>query len=85
VKFYLDAEAVERARRRFRELKEKGIRYTFKKTLREVMQRDHNDIHRTHSPLRKALDATLIDSTHRPVEEVVREMVRIVRAKEKEL
>jgi cytidylate kinase len=42
------------------------------------MQRDHNDMHRVHSPLQKANDAVLIDSTHRSVEEVVEEMVRIV-------
>jgi cytidylate kinase len=85
VKFYLDAEAVERAKRRFRELKEKGIRSNFKKTLREVMQRDHSDMHRAHSPLKKAPDAMVIDSTHRSVEEVVQEMARMVRAKGEEL
>ena len=85
VKFYLDAETVERAKRRFRELKEKGIRSNFKKTLREVMQRDHSDMHRIHSPLKKAPDAMVLDSTHRSVEEVVQEMARMVRAKGEEL
>jgi len=78
VKFYLDAEIEERARRRFNELLEKGRRVDFKETLEEVRQRDHNDIHRILSPLRKADNAVLIDSTHRSVEEVVEEMVRIV-------
>ena len=85
VKFYLDAETEERARRRFNELKGKGIRGNFKKTLREVMQRDHSDMHRTHSPLKKAADAMLIDSTQRSVEEVVKEMARIVMAKGREI
>ena len=78
VKFYLDAETEERGRRRFNELVKKGVEVDFKETLEEVMQRDHNDMHRIHSPLQKAGDAVLIDSTHRSVEEVVEEMVRIV-------
>jgi cytidylate kinase len=78
VKFYLDAETEERGRRRFNELVKKGVEVDFKETLEEVMQRDHNDMHRVHSPLQKAGDAVLIDSTHRSVEEVVEEMVRIV-------
>jgi cytidylate kinase len=85
VKFYLDAETEERARRRFNELKGKGIRGNLKKTLQEVMQRDHSDMHRIHSPLKKAVDAMLIDSTHRSIEEVVKEMARIVMAKVKEI
>jgi cytidylate kinase len=85
VKFYLDAETEERARRRFNELKGKGIRGNLKKTLQEVMQRDHSDMHRIHSPLKKAVDAMLIDSTHWSIEEVVKEMARIVMAKVKEI
>lgn len=78
VKFYLDAETEERARRRFNELVEKGVRVGFRETLEEVRQRDHNDMNRVLSPLRKAEDAVVIDSTRRSVEEVVGEMVRIV-------
>ena len=85
VKFYLDAEIEERARRRFDELGEKGVRVDFKETIQEVMQRDHSDMHRIHSPLKKAVDAVFIDSTHRSVEEVVKEMARIVKAKGREL
>jgi len=81
VKFYLDAETGERARRRFTELAEKGVRVDFSETLREVIRRDHGDMHRTHSPLKKAADAILIDSTHRSAGDVVEEMVRMVVAK----
>jgi cytidylate kinase len=82
VKFYLDAEGEERARRRYDEMVEKGVNVDFKETQEELIQRDHHDMHRVYSPLRKAVDAVFIDSTHRSVEEVVKEMVRIVRAKE---
>jgi cytidylate kinase len=78
VKFYLDAEIEVRGRRRFNELAQKGIKVDFNETLQEVMQRDQSDMHRVYSPLKKADDAVIIDSTHRSVEEVVEEMVRII-------
>ena len=78
VKFYLDANPEERARRRYDEMVEKGIKMDFKETQEELLRRDHNDMHRAHSPLKRAEDAVLIDSTHRSVEEVVEEMVRLV-------
>src|SRR4030042_6329902 len=52
VKFYLDADAEERARRRYRELVEKEENIDFKVTLKEVLRRDHNDMNRALSPLR---------------------------------
>lgn len=81
VKFYLDAESDERVRRRYDEMVQKGIKVDFKETKEELEQRDHDDMHRTHSPLKKAKDALGIDSTHRSVEEVVEEMVSIVKIK----
>jgi cytidylate kinase len=79
VKFYLDAETEERGRRRFKELIEKGMKVNFNETLEEVVKRNHNDMSRDLSPLKKADDAFFIDSTHRSVEEIVEEMVRIVK------
>jgi cytidylate kinase len=79
VKFYLDAESNERIRRRYDEMVEKGVNVDFKETQEELLQRDHNDTHRIHSPLKKATDAVFIDSTHRSVEEVVEEMVRVIK------
>ncbi len=81
VKFYLDAKPEERARRRYEELAGKGMKVYFKKTLEEVIQRDQNDMSRSISPLRKAEDAILVDSTHRSAEEVVEEMFRLVQEK----
>jgi cytidylate kinase len=80
-KFYLDAEGEERARRRYHEMVEKGMKIDFKRTQEELIQRDHHDMRRDHSPLRKAEDAVFIDSTRRSVEEVVEEMVRIIKEK----
>jgi cytidylate kinase len=81
VKFYLDAESDKRARRRYDEMVEKGVKADFRETQEELLQRDHNDTHRVYSPLKKADDAVSIDSTHRSAEEVVEEMVRVIKEK----
>jgi cytidylate kinase len=83
VKFYLDADSDERVRRRYDEMIQKGMKVDFRETKEALVQRDHDDIHRTHSPLKKAKDALWIDSTQRSVEEVVEEMVSIVKTKVK--
>ncbi len=83
VKFYLDAESDERVRRRYHEMVEKGVEVDFKETQEELLQRDHNDMRRSHSPLKKADDALSIDTTYRSVDEIVDEMVRIVKARAK--
>ncbi len=82
VKFYLDAESEERARRRYDEMVEKGVRVDLKETQEELDQRDHNDMHRTHSPLKKANDSIYIDSTRRSVRGIVEEMTRIVKSRD---
>ena len=81
VKFYLDADPQERARRRFEELVKKGIPARFEETLEEVLRRDHNDMSRSISPLVKAGDAVLIDSTRLSLDEVVEKMVRVIQGK----
>lgn len=78
IKFYLHASVEERGRRRFKELLEKGVKVELKETLKEVIERDRNDMTREISPLIKAEDAIEIDSTHLSVEEVVGEMYRLV-------
>jgi CMP/dCMP kinase len=83
VKFYLDATPEERARRRFEELRRKGLPVRFGETLEEVIQRDRNDMSRPISPLKKAEDAILIESTNLTVEQVVEIMAREVMKKER--
>ncbi len=82
VKFYLDADSDERARRRYEEMVDKGIKVDLKQTEQELVQRDQNDMHRIHSPLKRANDAIYIDSTHRSVDEIVEEMTRISKSVE---
>lgn len=77
-KFYLDAQPEERAKRRFEELAGRPGALKFDETLEEVVRRDNNDMRRSISPLRQAEDAVYIDSTHRSVDEVVEEMIRLI-------
>ena len=63
VKIYLTASETERARRRMRELEERGTPQPFEETLAGIRQRDYNDSHRPVAPLRQAEDAVLLDTT----------------------
>ena len=63
LKVYLTASAEERARRRCLELKEKGMEEPFDKVLQEMIQRDYQDTHRAASPLCRAEDAKLVDTS----------------------
>lgn len=72
VKIFLTASIEERARRRFEELKSKGIESVDLETLqREIAARDRADIERKNSPLRQAPDAIRIDSTNDRIDQVV--------------
>ena len=55
LKIFLTASAEKRAERRCRELQEKGMDVSFPQVLRDIEERDYNDIHRDAAPLRKAL------------------------------
>lgn len=80
-KFYLTASVEERAHRRFLELSQKGEQCDEAKIKADIEARDYNDMHRQHSPLKKADDAIEIDSTAYSIEEVKDVMLRIIRAK----
>jgi cytidylate kinase len=81
VKFYLDATPMERAKRRFAELKSKGKRVSLKRIAHALAQRDYHDKNRGSSPLRQAKDAFVIDSTDLSLEKVAGRMLGIVRAR----
>lgn len=70
-KFFLTAEADERARRRYNQLKEKGVEVDFDSLVDEIKARDEQDMNRKVSPLKKADDAIEVDSTNMSIEEVV--------------
>ncbi len=70
-KFYLDASPVERARRRWLQLKEMGMDEDPDKVRREMEERDQKDASREHSPLKRADDAIHIDTTGMTIAQVV--------------
>ena len=78
VKIYLDAGVEERARRRVGELVAKGETPDFEEIKKMIIERDHNDMNREHSPLRRADDAISLDSTSMTIEEVQQAILDIV-------
>lgn len=78
VKIFLTASPEERAKRRLKELEEKGIKESFETILNDIKVRDYKDSHREISPLRQAEDAILVDTTSMTIEEVCNTIVSIV-------
>lgn len=79
-KFFITAAAEERAMRRYKELLEKGQNAVYEQVLKEIEQRDHNDSTRAASPLKKADDAELLDTTNMTVQEAADYICAKVRA-----
>lgn len=80
LKIFLTATVEERARRRFEELKAKGIAADLEHIKKEIILRDKQDSEREIAPLAKADDAVLLDSTSLTIEEVVAEILRLAQA-----
>lgn len=79
LKIYLTASAEERARRRVKQLMEKNEPADYDEVLKGIIERDERDMNRAVSPLRKADDAVLLDSTDMTQEEVVARVIAIAR------
>lgn len=79
VKFYLDASAEERGKRRYRELKAKGMNVDVETITREIEVRDRQDSQRDLAPLKRADDAILIDSSRLSIDEVLDLMLNEIR------
>ncbi len=81
VKVFLTASLDERARRRHRELLERGIDIPFQQVKVDIEARDQRDSSRHVAPLRPAPDAVLIDTNNKTPDEVVEEVLKICRAR----
>lgn len=79
VKIYLTASARTRALRRCRELEEKGVSCVLEEIEADINDRDYRDMTREISPLRKAEDAVLVDSSEMSIEEVKEAIIRLYR------
>ena len=75
VKIFLTASAEERAQRRYKQLIGKGIDATLPDLLQELRERDKRDSQREISPLKPAEDATILDTTHQSIDEVVNQVM----------
>ncbi len=82
-KFFLDASAGERARRRVLQLRAKGQQVNEEDILAQTIERDKNDRERALAPLRKAEDAMVIDTTELAVREVIDRVLDAVMARER--
>lgn len=81
VKIYLDASVEERAKRRYLQNQEKGINESYEEVLESIKKRHILETTREISPLRKADDAILVDSTELTIEQVVNKIIEIIEEK----
>jgi len=71
LKIFLTASAEARAKRRYKQLKEKGLSANLLGLSREIAERDERDMNRPVAPLKPAEDAVIVDSSDMTIEEVV--------------
>lgn len=80
-KVFLTASAEERAERRYKQLKDKGVSVTLESLLREILARDARDAQRAVAPLRPAEDAVCIDTTGMSIDAVVERVLALLPAR----
>lgn len=78
VKFFLEADVNVRARRRQQELAEKGQPVHLDTVRDEMVMRDTRDLTRAHDPLRPAPEAIMIETSQKPIEDIVSEMMGMI-------
>jgi len=78
LKIFLTASAQERAKRRYKQLKEKGESVNLSRLFQDIEKRDERDRTRAISPLRPAADAHVIDSSAMGIEEVFQEILGLL-------
>ncbi len=71
VKIFLTASTAVRAKRRYDELKEKGEECDLETIEKEIAERDERDMNRAESPMVRAVDAVLVDTSDMDIDEVV--------------
>jgi len=81
LKIFLTASAEERARRRHKQLKEKGLTVNIADLSQEIRERDLRDSNRPVAPLRPAGDALILDSTALTIEQVVDQVLALARSR----
>ncbi len=78
VKIYMSASSKARAQRRYDEYISKGIDADYETIYQDIVARDYQDTHREISPLKKASDATEIDTSSLTIDEVVEKVLELI-------
>ncbi|BBM47167.1 (d)CMP kinase [Leptotrichia wadei] len=78
LKIFLVADAKERAKRRYKELVEKGENVEIEEIYDNILKRDKIDSTRKESPLKKAKDAVEVDTTFKSIKEVKNEILKMI-------
>ncbi len=81
LKVFVTATPEERARRRHKQLIEKGISITMESLLREIQERDARDARRTAAPLKPAADAVILDTTQMTIAAAIDSVLGLYRAR----
>ncbi len=79
VKIFLTASVDERARRRLKELAQKGQEVDFEQVKKDIEYRDKNDSERKFAPLKQADDAILVDTSDMSIDEVIERITEIIK------
>ena len=81
VKIFLTASPEVRAKRRYKELLEKGQKASYEQVLKDVQQRDYQDTHRDIAPLKMCRDSVKVDTSEMDLEQSVAAIRKIVEEK----
>ncbi len=84
LKIYQSASVETRAKRRYLENKQRGLPADLETIKKDIERRDYQDMNRKISPLKKADDAIALDTSNLSIEEVVNEILNLVKQKESE-
>lgn len=79
VKIFLTASSQCRAKRRYDELKEKGMDINYDDILKDIEKRDYNDSHRAAAPLKPAPDSVLVDTSDETLETSISRLLTIIK------
>ncbi len=79
LKFFVTASVEERANRRYKELKEKGMDVNYDDIYKDIETRDYNDSHREIAPLKPAEDSVMFDTTGNTLEESIEQLLAMIK------
>ena len=79
VKIFLTASPEARAQRRYKEMAEKGMDVQYENVLKDVMERDYNDMHREIAPLKPAEGSITVDTTELDFEQSIETIINVIK------